>query len=65
MMYGTRNERMSLHHPLTKKVYQYDFDGNLIAEYSCGREASIKTGICRSGIKSAANGNRKSAGGFR
>lgn len=64
-MYGTRNKRISLNNPYRKKVYQYNFDGNLIAEYSCGKEASIKTGICQSGIRAAANGNRKSAGGFR
>lgn len=48
-----------------KKVVQYDLNGNFIAEYNSHREASEKTGVCRSSITRCCTGNRKTAGGYK
>lgn len=43
-------------------VYQYDFSGNFVRAYCSVSEAKTITGI--SDISSAANGNKKTAGGY-
>ena len=48
-----------------KKVAQYDLNDNLIAIFNSQREASEKTGVCRSSITRCCTGNRKTAGGFK
>lgn len=53
--------------PVGKKVYQYDLNGNYLAEYKNVNEASRQTGINNHGISSAALDrceHNKSAGGF-
>lgn len=45
-------------------VAQYDQDGNLIAVFSSQKEASEKTGVCRSSITHVVRGQRKTAGGY-
>ena len=47
------------------KVAQYDLNDNLIAIFNSQREASEKTGVCRSSITRCCTGNRKTAGGFK
>ena len=47
------------------KVAQYDLNDNLIAIFDSQREASEKTGTCRSSITRCCTGNRKTAGGFK
>ena len=42
-----------------RAVLQYDLDGNLIAEYASGLEASIATGISVCGISNCCNGKTK------
>lgn len=50
-----------------KPIYQYDLEGNFIAEYESSKEASEKTGIYRRSISLAASSNSKfkSAGNFQ
>lgn len=47
-----------------KAVQQFDKQGNLIAEYENGHQASAETGICYANINQCCNGKYKSAGGF-
>ncbi len=47
-----------------KTVYQFDKQGNFIAEYYSGAEASRKTGIDHSSIIDACNGKANTAGGY-
>ena len=47
------------------KVCQYDLNDNLIAVFDSQREASEKTGTCRSSITRCCTGNRKTAGGYK
>lgn len=47
------------------KVAQYDLQDNLIRVYNSQREASEKTGTCRSSITRCVTGNRKTAGGYK
>ena len=47
-----------------KPVQQFDKQGNLIAEYANGHQASEETGVCYININYCCNGKRKSAGGF-
>lgn len=49
---------------IKKKVYQYDKQGNLVAEYNGTREAERKTGVNSQSISKVALGQRKTAGGF-
>lgn len=47
------------------KVAQYDLQGNLLNVYDSQREASEKTGTCRSSITRCVTGYRKTAGGYK
>lgn len=47
-----------------KPVIQYTKDGKLVQKYSSAKEASAKTGICRSSICFCLKGRYKLAGGF-
>ena len=47
------------------KVAQYDLQDNLLNIYNSQREASEKTGTCRSSITQCVRGKRKTAGGFK
>ena len=47
-----------------KKVFQYDFNNNILNTYISQSEASRKTGISQGNIGMAIRGQRKSAGGF-
>lgn len=47
-----------------KKVYQYDLDGNYIAEYSSTTEIAKKLSCCPSGISQCATGVLRSSHGF-
>lgn len=50
----------------SKQVIQLCSKGeNKIEEYSSANEASIKTGLKPNGIRAAANGSKKSSGGFK
>lgn len=51
-------------HPSSKRIIQYDLNGNLIKTFSCLTEASEKTGTQISKISNCANGVRFSANGF-
>ena len=56
----------------TKKIFQYDLDGNLIGMYCNANEANRKTGVCARNILQVANKTsfnnkgdyRKQAGGY-
>lgn len=67
---GTKRHRMSekmTNHPsISRKVQQYDPDGNLISEYASMKEAERQTGVCASGIGACARGNKwcKTSGGY-
>lgn len=47
-----------------KAVQQFDKDGNFIADYANGHQASTETGICYGSINKCCCGNLKTAGGF-
>lgn len=47
------------------KVAQYDLQNNLLNVYNSQREASEKTGTCRSSITRCVTGHRKTAGGYK
>lgn len=49
---------------IKKTVYQYDKQGNFIAEYKGTREAERETGVNCQSISKVALGQRKTAGGF-
>lgn len=49
---------------LHKKVFQYDKDGNFVAEYASITEASIKNDCSISTISSCLNGRNKTGKGF-
>lgn len=46
-------------HPGSKKVYQFDMDGNLLAEYESVADAAEKTGLSHKSISKACNGKLK------
>lgn len=48
-----------------KKVYKYDLDGNLVAEYDSLKEAAIAENINRSSIKRCLSGIFSQSNGFR
>lgn len=48
-----------------KKVAQYDLQDNLLNVFNSQREASEKTGVCRSSITRCVTGHRKTAGGYK
>ena len=47
------------------KVAQYDLQDNLLNTFDSQREASEKTGVCRSSITRCVTGCRKTAGGYK
>lgn len=47
------------------KVAQYDLQDNLLNVFNSQREASEKTGTCRSSITRCVTGYRKTAGGYK
>lgn len=47
------------------KVAQYDLQDNLLNVFNSQREASEKTGTCRSSITRCVTGHRKTAGGYK
>lgn len=55
---------MTNHPYFSKKVYQYDKQGVLIATYPSTREAYRQTGIYHNNISNCCNGKLKSAGGY-
>ena len=61
--FGTRNERMRK--ALSKPVGQYKLDGQLIKVWQSANEVQRRTGFARGNISKAANGNYKTAYGFR
>lgn len=50
---------------ISKPVAQYDLEGNLIAIYSSGAEASRRTGVDKNNLRSVCRGVVKSAGGYK
>lgn len=60
-MYGKTGEK----NPRSKKVYQYDLDGNLINSFVSVEEASLQLGKRGSKISMCACGDRKTAYGFK
>lgn len=48
-----------------KKIYKYDLDGNLVAEYDCIKQAALREGINRSSINRCLNGTYTQMNGFR
>ena len=50
---------------LSKKVYQYSLNGELIREYSSLVQAELETKINRSNISHACKNNKYTAGGFK
>ena len=60
--YGNRNIVMARNK--SKKVYQYDLDGNFIKEYNSVTEAAKYTGGYKSTISACCSGKVKSACGF-
>ena len=49
---------------LRKKIYQYSFNGNFIAQYDSIVEAQSKTGVDAGSISTCARGKYKQAGGY-
>ncbi len=47
-----------------KPVFQFDLEGNLLAEYISASEASRKTNVFKSCITKCCRGERKTSGGF-
>lgn len=60
--YGNRNKRVAI--KKSKKVYQYDLNGNLIKEWSSITECE-KEGFNRSNIINCCQGKRKKHKGFK
>lgn len=58
-MYGTRTERTS------KKVYQYDLNGNLVQEWPSASDIERQLGYSQGHISDCCNGKRKTAYGYR
>ncbi len=54
-------KKMMLNHPNTKKILQYAKDGTFIKEWDSANQAKKELGIS---VHRAAQGNRKTAGGF-
>jgi len=48
-----------------RKVLQIDLNDNIIAEFESSAEAERVTGISKSSVSQAANGKKKTAGGYR
>lgn len=62
LMYGTHNERVG--RSLSKKVYQYDLDGNFIREWVSASEVERQLGYAQSNINACCLGKRKTAYGY-
>lgn len=66
--YGTLPQRikehMKVNHPTAIKVYQFDMNGNFIAEYKSQKEAGRKLGIRGENISRNIKGKYKHAGGY-
>lgn len=64
--FGEHYKQLAILHKdqLSKAVIQLSLDGEYIAEYESGEEASRKTNINHSNITSVLTGKRKSAGGY-
>lgn len=70
--YGTQIERRLAHtvkkfgadNARSKAVYQFDLDGNFIAEYGSGYEAERATGLSAGVIRKVCKGIMKSFGGY-
>ena len=62
-----RSQKMKNHTGISKKINQYDREGNLIAVYPSMREAERQTGICASRIGACARKQKwaSTAGGFK
>lgn len=48
----------------SKKVIQYDLDGNLIKEWDCMNDVTRELGIDQGSISKCCNFKRKSVGGY-
>lgn len=59
-----RNQVTGVNNGASRKVAQYDLDGNIISEFGTMKEAGEKTGICFKNISKAVRGHRKTAGGY-
>lgn len=59
-----RNQVTGVNNGASRKVAQYDLDGNIIAEFGTMKEAGEKTGVSFKNISKAARGHRKTAGGY-
>lgn len=70
--FGTRNERHAKamkdklvnHQKMSKRVLQYDIEGNLVQEWPSAQEVKRKTGWDVGNISSACHGKLKTAYGF-
>ena len=60
--YGTCIQRMS--EKISKTVYQYTMDGEIVAEYPSTMEVERQLGYAQSHISQCCNGKRKTANGF-
>lgn len=66
----SKNRKMSLEakekisNKVSKKIYQYDLQGNLINSYKNAREANKMTNINYANISSCCNGKRNKAGNY-
>jgi hypothetical protein len=60
--YGTVKQRISTKH--TKRINQYDLEGNYIATYSSQQEAAKQTGISNASVHYCCTGKTKQAGGY-
>lgn len=60
--YGKRIERIQ--NKLSKKVYQYDYNNNLIKKWKSASEIQRELGYCQTSICSCCNNKRISAYGF-
>lgn len=69
--YGTsglrKGQKMKNNPGVSRKIIQYDLEGNFICEYPSMREAERQTGICSAGIGACARNQKwyKTAGGFK
>ena len=61
--HGTRNVRMAI--AKSRPIAQYTLNGKLLKVWSSAKEVGSQTGFSRGNICKAANGNYKTAYGFR
>lgn len=60
--YGTRNARLTK--ALSKSVFQYDLEGNLINKWSSTSEVERQLGFYQGNISLCCRGKRKTCGGY-